>query len=61
MSPELPCEDLQDLLPDPAALGERREGEVIRVNLAEALKQREMRFKLKLVAQETNFCGTFFA
>ena len=33
MSPELPGEDVQDLLADPAALRERREREVVRVHL----------------------------
>ena len=36
MSPELAAEDLEDLLAYPAALRERREGEVVRVHLAQA-------------------------
>lgn len=35
MCSELSGEDVQDLLADPAALGERREREVVRVDLAE--------------------------
>lgn len=35
MSSELPGEDVQDLFADPAALGERRESEVVRVDLAQ--------------------------
>ena len=36
VSPELAAEHLEDLLADPAALGERGEGEVVRVHLAQA-------------------------
>lgn len=35
MGSELPGEDVQDLLADPAALGERRESEIVRVDLAQ--------------------------
>ena len=41
MSPELAAEDLEDLLADPAALRERREGEVVGVHLAQAWKRGE--------------------
>ena len=36
VSPELAAEHLEDLLADPAALGERGEGEVVGVHLAQA-------------------------
>ena len=35
MGSELSGEDIQDPLPDPSALGEGGEGEVVRVNFAE--------------------------
>lgn len=35
MCPELPGEDVEDLLAHPATLGERREGEVVGVDLSE--------------------------
>lgn len=33
VSPKLPCENVDDFLPDPSSLGERGEGEIIRVYL----------------------------
>ena len=38
MSPELAAKHLEYLLADPAALGERGEGEVVGVHLAQACK-----------------------
>ena len=39
MSPELAAEHLEDLLADPAALGERGEGEVVGVHFAQTWKK----------------------
>ena len=41
VSPELAAEHLEDLLADPAALGERGEGEVVGVHLAQAWRKEE--------------------
>lgn len=45
MSPELPCEDIEDLFPDPSSFGERCKCEVIRINFPKACKFKRKQLK----------------
>ena len=55
MGSELSGEDIQDPLPDPPALGEGGEGEVVRVNFAEIWKGGVGQHVMIKIGQPVNF------